>query len=448
MKICFFAALLLPLSAFAIAIPGYLRPTHPAPTGHYHHEDLLSHTREYDEFEWLWVRTPAGTQGWTLKSSVLLPLDFSRKAVLEGSYLIYDNPGLKQGTAIRLKGERVVSVLSRKRRFYKITYKDKGRAHTGWVKDQHLQPVTKDAGYFIATDDVNVRSRPKKNGKVVAQFPAETRLIPVKVVGHWVHVRKGKLHGYVPLSKLKTRLDVASKLRTRGGYHKPHRKYFGTKIVEIFPNPLWVGTGDYTLDLKSQPDMSSKTVATLKPWASMSLRGHAVQRWGHSFLPGTGKVWWPAEFIESSVRVPKSNDSQAYKLPKKSILQELQSPLVKGLRFASTPYGIFRAQKGKYWRQVGPFKKGQPLTMSANGTLFVGDKVSFDHGESFKEYIRWDKVFEALPDSGASHREPIRIVQVAPQGKGNKTIYVSLKVGEKENYTLMTPDFGKSWKRL
>jgi hypothetical protein len=123
-----------------------------------------------------------------------------------------------------------------------------------------------------------------------------------------------------------------------------------------------------------------------------------------------------------------------------------KSPIVPGLRFASTPKGIFRSFDGKNWHPLKDFKFGFPIKMAKNGVLFVADKVSFDHGESFRHFVRWDLVFNSIPQGRSQWDGPIQIVNVEPNAKNHKQVTLSLKVGQNKFLQVYTPDLGKTWR--
>ena len=268
--------------------PVYLKPNGAIPTGHFDTQSLKQRAINYDQFEWLWVRDSKGQKGWVLKSASLLPLDFSRQAVLVKAQAIHSKPHHYEMNQKRLPRSQIVTLVSRHRNWYKIIFKEKNKKFYGWVESRHLKPYSKDGGYFFSTVKTWLRKQPKAKAKIITPIDPGLPIIPLYAKGDWALVSFAGHKGYIPFRNLRTRLDMALKVKTDRGYFKPHPALYKQKIVEIFENPLWVGTGAYSLELKSKPDRSSKTVAVLAPWQPMTLKGYSIKRWGQSRIPGWG----------------------------------------------------------------------------------------------------------------------------------------------------------------
>lgn len=437
--------LLFALKAFAASTPVYLEPNNPAPTGHFNLSELKERASAYDQFEWLWVKDSFGHNGWVLKSSVLLSLDFSRRGIIAKGESIYPKPqsfNLPQKT---LGQSQVVSLLGRKRDWFKILYKEKDQNLIGWVRSRYIRPYSKDPGYFFITRETPLKKRPQNKTRVLKNLTPGTQITPLKLYKSWAYVKAGNKKGYIPLTNLRSRIDIAMKVKTPKGYYKPHPSLINQKIVEIFADPLWVGTGAFSLDLKSKPDAGSNTVVTIKPWQDLHIQGYSIKRWGKSHIPKWGNLWWPEQTIESNIEIIESFEPRTQALKKSSVYQIERSPVVPGLRFASTVEGVFRSFDGKLWHPLPDFKHGYPLQIAKNGIVFVGDKVSFDHGESFRDYIRWDKVFSSIPGGRSLGHGPVQIINVEPDNKNYHDVTLSLKVGANKILQINTPNLGKSW---
>lgn len=431
---------------FAQSTPVYLSPHNPAPTGHFDLKLLKKRATHYDQYEWLWVRDEKGNNGWVLKASALLPLDFSRQAILGKGEPIHPQPrnfNLPQKT---LDQPQIVSIVKRHRDWYRIIYKDGDKKYFGWVRSRYLSPYSKDAGFFFSTAETHLRAEPKIKSKILQKIDPGLPIIPLNTKGDWALVNFAGKKGYIPLQNLKSRLDVAIKVRTSKGYFKPNPKLYQHKVLEIFANPIWVGSGAYTLELKAKPDMGSKTVTQVAPWQNLILQGYSIKKWGKSHVPRWGELWWPDTTIESNVEIIENLTAQSVRLRTSEIYQIEKSPVIRGLRFAAATHGIYRSFDGKQWYPLTQFKTGFPIKVAQNGTLFVGDQVSFDHGESFQHFIRWDLVFDSIPQLSKNTKGPIQILNVEPNRKNHKQITLSLRLGSNKYMQLYTPDFGKNWR--
>lgn len=444
--LCLLFSLLVSVVAQAQSTPVYVTPHNPAATGHFDLKMLKKQAIAYDQFEWLWVRDEKGHNGWILKASTLLPLDFSRQAILGKGEPIHPQPrnfNLPQKT---LPQAQIVTLVKRHRDWYKIIYKDGAQNFYGWVRSRYLSPYSKDAGYFFSTQETHLRQQPQYKSHIIEKIDPGLPIIPLNTKGEWALVQFNKKTGYIPLKNLKSRLDVAMKVRTQKGYFQPHPSLYQQKVLEIFANPIWVGSGAYSLELKQEPDMGSKTVAQVPPWQNLVLQGYSIKRWGKSHVPNWGELWWPDSTIESNVEIIKTLTPQAIRLKVSEIYQIEKSPVIKGLRFASATHGVYRSFDGQNWHPLKPFKNGFPIKVAANGTVFVGDKVSYDHGESFQDFVRWDLVFDSVPNKNRLGQGPIQILNVEPNMKNPKQVTLSLRVGNNKYMQFYTPNLGKSWR--
>lgn len=447
-KIFILISLLTSLNAYGRPTPVYLEPNNPAPTGHFRLEQLKDKAIAYDQFEWLWVRDSFGHSGWVLKSSVMLPLDFSRRAVLSQGEDVFAKPQSYDLPQRKILKSQVVTLVHRHRDWFQVMYKYGNDTLKGWVRARYLRPYSKDPGLFFLTQETPLRKEPKSKTKILETINPGEPMAPLRLLNGWAYVQVGNKKGYVPLQNIRSRIDIAMKVRTPEGYYKPHPSLINKKVLEIYSNPLWVGTGGYSIELKSTPDMGSNTVTTIEPWQTMTLQGYSIKRWGLSQIPKWGQLWWPDQTIESNIELIENFKPQAQTLKRSEVYQVQVSPTVPGLRFASTANGVFRSFDGKNWHPLPDFKNGYPLRMAKNGTLFVGDKVSFDQGESFHDYIRWDRVLSSIPLEGKLGHGPIQILNVEPNDNDYKKVTLSLKFGANKIMQIYTSDLGQSWRPL
>jgi SH3-like domain-containing protein len=433
-------------SAWCQSTPAYLKPNNPAPTGHFDLKILKSRAIGIDQFEWLWVRDAKGHNGWLLKSSALLPLDFSRQALLMKGQAIHSKPEDLLVPQKSLNQSQIVTLVDRFRDWYKIIYLENDIKYYGWVRSRFLNPHSKDAGYFFSTVETHLRMEPKMKAQILKNIEPGLPIIPISIKEDWALVEFAGTKGYIPFKNIKSRMDVSIKVRTDKGYFQPHASLYKNKILEIFSNPVWVGTGAYSIDLKEKPDMGSNTVTVIEPWQSLALQGYSVKKWSKSNIPHWGDLWWPETTIESNVEIIESVRPQLTYLKKSDIYQIEKSPVVPNLVFASTTHGVYRSFDGKSWYPLNDFKHGFPIKVANDGTLFVADQVSFDHGESFSHFIRWDKVFDTMPNNSKLSSGPVQIINVEPNPNNHRNITLSLKVGTNKYLQIYTPDMGQSWR--
>lgn len=433
------------LSLWAQSTPVYVTPNNPAATGHFDLSLLKKQAIKYDHFEWLWVRDQKGRSGWILKDSALLPLDFSRQAVLGKGEAIYANPNNFSLPQKTLPQSQIVTLVQRQRDWYKIVYLEGENKFFGWVRSRYLNPYSKDAGFLFSTKETHLRSKPNGKGQILKTIKPGKAIVPINTKNAWAFVQFEDKKGYIPMTNIKSRLDVALKVRTAKGYYEPHPALYKQKILEIFSNPVWVGTGAFTIELKEKPEMGSNTLAEISPWQSLVLQGYSIKKWGLSHVPHWGQLWWPETTVESNVELIESLSPQWTKLNASETYHLVQSPVIPGLRFASAKSGVFRSFDGKTWYPIKGFQHGYPIKVSKNGTLFVADQVSFDHGESFQHYIKWDRVFDSIPKEKIANKGPLQIVDVFPNVNNPKQVTLSLRVGSGRYIQIYTPNLGRNW---
>lgn len=426
--------------------PVYLKPNNPAPTGHFDLKMLERRIIGYDQFEWLWVRDEKGNNGWVLKSLVQLPLDYSRQAVLAKGEALYHEPQDYRVPQSQLPQSQVVSLLERKQDWYKILYKGQQGNRTAWVKERTLSPYTKDGGFFFTTTETQLRDKPQMKAKILERLEPGQVIIPLNTKDSWALVAVGKRRGYIPMTHLRSRVDIAIKVRTSKGYFKPHPDLYKDRILEVFTNPLWVGVGPYTLELKQHPDMGSPSVTTLTPWSQLVRQGYSIKKWAKSTVPEWGELWWPESTLESNVELLEGQKNNLTRLEKNKIYQIEKSPVVQDLQFASTPDGIYRSFDGQQWYPLPGFRNGHPIKVAQNGALFVGDQVSFDHGESFQHFIRWDLILDSLPQKELLGKGPIQILNIEPHHNNPQQVTLSLRLGDNKYLQFYTPDLGQNWR--
>jgi uncharacterized protein YgiM (DUF1202 family) len=149
------------------------------------------------------VQDHEGRAGWILKDAALLPLDFSRRAVLGKGEAVYPAPKnfvLPQKT---LPEAQIVTLVKRQRDWYKVVYLEGNKKFYGWVRSRYLSPYSKDAGYFFSTVETHLRDKPKAKSNIIKNIAAGFPIIPLNTKGQWAYVEFDGQKGYIPMGNLK-----------------------------------------------------------------------------------------------------------------------------------------------------------------------------------------------------------------------------------------------------
>ena len=179
----------------------------------------------------------------------------------------------------------------------------------------------------------------------------------------------------------------------------------------------------------------------------MLKQGYSIKNWRQSRVRSLGKVWWQESTVESNIElVDLKKEKQFHDINPNQVYKRLSSPVVPGLSFVSTTSGIYRSFDGEKWSPVGDFEYGYPIWVAQNGALFVADQISFDHGESFQNFVRWDLVFNSIPNHESHHGDTIRILNIETEPGSYERITLRLKIGKRRPIEIYTANMGQSWR--
>ena len=124
------------------------------------------------------------------------------------------------------------------------------------------------------------------------------------------------------------------------------------------------------------------------------------------------------------------------------------SDAVPGLRFASAK-GIFKSRDGREWSKIPKFEdKNYPLAVTKSGLVLIGPYLSRDHGESFEQWIRWDRLVERVKTETGIPPARLRISNVSVINDKSSlldVIEVQLDVGRSRPVRMRTADRGVKW---
>lgn len=399
-----------------------------------------------------------------MEDALLLPSAFSKEVTLKKGGQVWTEPQQNKGRFRKILKPTMAKILESKGNYLRVSIpvNSKNRLKTkvdkpstkqdiqGWVLKKNTTPSSKDFGHLIATKTANIRAFPSIASAKIGKVKSSHRLEPLSHQGKWWEVRTSSgQNGFVAESLIWSRLVAAQRVRTPQGYLPPDHEGLALEdIKETFHDPLWASSGDATLSLKATPDMGSPTIIEAPPWSQFIVQGEARQKWNLSQRRRGAPVWWPEDIHYSTLPLPTPQKNKRYRLGKKQILQEIQSPKDHGLRFATTKKGVYVSRNSLFWRKLPQFNSAQTLAANANGDLFVGDQISRDNGQTFKKFIRWDKLLATLKDSSVPTRNQLIIKKIIPSNTIKSSIEISLGTDKKDNLQLRSKNMGKEWTLL
>ncbi len=420
------------------AVAVYLKPYSAVPTGHYNAEILKKRLTRQEKIQWLLVRSSYGVSGWTPLQNLLTPLHFSSKAqLLAGSPLYASMDSYRPLENLKTRDEETVALLQ--------VQNNKAQIRIGtrelWTSTEYLYPVEKDPGVFYSKKDLALRSSTNVKSQHVLRVPRGARLKPLSMDAKWVKVEFQQKRGYVPLTDVITRIDIASRLKTEKGLEVASRKHLGQKIYSIFINPLWLGSGPNRIPLFESPSAASPVIGTVDPWQTLTKQDSIEQEWAQSEVSQLGSVWW---------QVPQERTifKKLVRLSLAEIREVKENPLFDHVKIASAG-GLFRSTDGLLWTPLKGFEKSSPaFAFSADGILFVEDKISFDNGENFSPFVFWENLFKTLKQSNINPRNQVKIIGIETLNRTSQQLVLRLDIGASRSVSVYTANRGRDWQYL
>lgn len=202
------------------------------------------------------------------------------------------------------------------------------------------------------------------------------------------------------------------------------------------------------LELRSSPLPGADVVKRLEGHEILKVVNARYLRWGRVKVPEHGLLWWP---ISEDRNADGPNAIPPLKLTtqdlvSRTIYDMAASQSIPGLRFASAK-GVFKSRDGIEWSIISKFETSNyPIAIAKNGLLFVGPYLSSDHGENFEQWIRWDRLVEAVKKQTGSPPARVRLSAVETTDPDGRNVNLVLDVGRSKPVRIGTPDRGLSWK--
>lgn len=417
------------------SIAVYTKPYAAVPTGHYSIAALSKKQIRRQTLHWVFVKDlGSGKMGWTPRDELLSPLHFSTKArLLTNSPIFRLQSDRKPEKRMSPQKEITVDLVRIENDWAQVQLHDE----MAWVHNSYLIPLEKDAGYFFAKYSAPLKTKPKKKAENLHFIKSGDRLTPLRIGKDWVYVAVGQKKGYLPLHQIVHRIHIADKVKTVDGTYKAHPQWIHKKILAVYVDPLWLGTGVHSITLFAEPSKNSAEVVSVPPWRSLQQHDSLVQNWALSKLENQDTVWWPMH--RQSLPV----------LPWKELAQESfqsiqHNPLFPSLRVGLAD-ALYRSTDGKKWAPLrGVINRDPAFAYSQDGVLFVDDKISTDNGETLTPFIYWEAVLYRLRLENIGVADTIKIVHIQTLQSSQQIVY-HIDVGGQRPIKMYTNNRGQTW---
>ena len=409
----------------AADIPVYLKLDSRFPSGVHPRDWLESHTKESQVQRWFRVVVD-GSFGWIAEDHVLTSIRLSSIARMNR-----DEPDRSMPTLDSLRSRRIpkgaqVIVLevagswSRAR-----VLGEDAPSQDSWILNEAL---IRDPGNQIERGltfrETQLRHLPKKEAKSFDRLTAFREISVLNSVtnsaGGWIEVS----------------VDSGSAWIERSNVWLPQDLKDGS-LRAMRPG----------LELRSSPLPNANIVRHLTGTEILKVVNSKYLRWGRVKVPEHGWLWWPIsdDRLDGPDAIPPLKLS-TQELLSRAIYDMASSSAIPGLRFASAG-GLFKSRDGIEWSLVPGFAAGNyPISIAKNGTLFVGPYVSQDNGVKFEQWIRWDRLVEAIKRTTGSPPARMRISGIESTDAEGQVVDLIIDVGRSKPVRISTGDRGLSWK--
>jgi hypothetical protein len=415
----------LTLASQADATPVFKQPESRFPSGEYARAWLEDHTESAQSQKWYRVQTETKTTGWVPEDHVLTPLKFVDEALVKEDQPARTAPlldSLKLGSLIP-KGSSVLilEIIGMWARVQPLPASENGET---WLQAESLIPKLESASRVFIHTPSSLKVLPgihsRSNGEVSEQ--SMVQLISEKKDWLEVHTKFG--NGFVERRNAWTAKDLAGKnLR-----------------------PALIETPIHSL-----PSPTAPVIETLGLGAKLTALSAKELRWGRVTISGLGQVWWPIDDAaneKSALAAAKTAATETLPskdLFKRKIFDMAASQASPSLKFVSAE-GVFRTLDNEMWSKIPLFKnENQPIAIAKAGPIFVGPYRSDDLGETFHQWIRWERLVSVVSKPGTKSAKSLRIAEIRPDDDLGNALTLRLSLDNGEAVRVKTTDGGKSW---
>lgn len=353
----------------------------------------------------------------------------------KGVSALYENPQFESRRIIDLKPQtplRIIEVLNH----WASVYDGKTR---GWIPLHHINTAREDFGVFIPVIDTFLRSKPAQGSSTFSKALKGSRWAAVHVLDDWLEVQWKGQKAFIDLAHVAHRADMA-----RWAYHK---KLGWIKIKDRISGSIYSDTNKrFPLREFTAFDTDPKRAIMLaslnagpKVRSRVTLESVSAIRWMMSRLKDHGEVWWKRDVIGALARTQNISESIEHsQLMKRSIYSlsffhdQKPSPVVARSKAPTfglvSSRGVYRTINGQTWEKIPDFgDKNLPVCIHPDGIWFVGESRSFDQGQSFEPYLRWDLIAQEIQKE--LHRPPLYLKLLKISSMKASQLEISIDTG-------------------
>lgn len=286
--------------------------------------------------------------------------------------------------------------------------------HVGWlpatdvIRSQQTESVSP-YGQFIVINDTRILEAPQGSFEAPQGSILEP-IAPLTMEGDWIAVKYLGREGFVDTKDVITQLNYAKSVSTAEGNFRVTRRQSDRVWVKDKPEPILMSQCHRIevfrtwalvrpIETYAETDNPIQTVDShgikkkLRPLQPVRVDETHRVAWHQGLLRQHGEIWWREP--------PRPTMTAATKLPKTYTISDIFPRDVYSWsegKTSKTPAlisanGIFMTQNGHTWHRLPQFaEEDHPVLVGPNDELYVGPYVSYDKGQNFAEYVRWDEL--------------------------------------------------------
>lgn len=244
-----------------------------------------------------------------------------------------------------------------------------------------------DTGLAITLMDVYLKSSPADDGKVLTTIAQGYSLTPTRFENGFAKVTYKNYVGYVRLSEMVTKFDLATVIFADQKWQFVRRRDFDY-IVTVDNKRIHLSqiAGLVTPDLRGLIASSSQKIPM---WSQVEVVVEQKPSWIESHLKDHGLVWWKTSTVTDEIYTI----DELLKKEISSVSFHPKNPL----RGILSAHGVFMTVDGFHWRKIPQFENfNGPVYYFSDNLVFVGHFRSLNGGKSFDNYIQIDKLASAI----------------------------------------------------
>ena len=303
------------------------------------------------------------------------------------------------------------------------------------VNISEVQADAYDLGFAMSLHDAYLRSQPNLKSMVKTTIPQGTRFLVEKYESGYALIKYHNYKGYISLSEIITKFDLASFVFAENTWQQVQRREFDfiitTKDEKISLNDI---RGIIT---PREHGIIASSSQKIPMWSKVKVTKTNITKWQQSFIKGQGLVWWKPnrEFERMYFTV---DEILAKKISYASF--DTENPY-RGLVSAN---GVYITQNGYHWRKLPQFEDyNGPVHFFSNDLLFVGNFKSINGGRTFETYIQIDKLAAAIEHQYGFVPKMLQVKKI--ETPTPLKIRIEVETGFKK-IKMESPLFSQDWK--